>query len=45
MKTGFKTALTRVFNDYGRKYGILKENDKNLSGDDVREGFGSRWSA
>ena len=27
-ETGFKTALTRVFNDYGRKYGILKENDK-----------------
>ncbi len=38
-ETGFKTALTRVFNDYGRKYGILKENDKNLSGDDVREGL------
>lgn len=38
-ETGFKTALTRVFNDYGRKYGILKENDKNLSGEDVREGL------
>lgn len=38
-ETGFKTALTRVFNDYGRKYGVLKENDKNLSGDDVREGL------
>ncbi len=38
-ETGFKTALTRVFNDYGRKYGIIKENDKNLSGDDVREGI------
>ncbi len=38
-ETGFKTALTRVFNDYGRKYGILKEADKNLSGDDVREGL------
>ena len=38
-ETGFKTALTRVFNDYGRKYGILKESDKNLSGDDVREGL------
>ncbi len=36
---GFKRALTRVFNDYGRKYGLLKENDKNLSGDDVREGL------
>ncbi len=38
-ETGFKTALTRVFNDYGRKYGILKDSDKNLSGDDVREGL------
>ena len=36
---GFKRALTRVFNDYGRKYGLLKEADKNLSGDDVREGI------
>ncbi len=36
---GFKNALTRVFNDYGRKHGILKESDKNLSGDDVREGL------
>ena len=36
-ETGFKTALTRVFNDYGRKYNILKENDRNLSGEDVRE--------
>jgi len=38
-ETGFKTALTRVFNDYGRKYSILKDADKNLSGDDVREGL------
>ncbi len=38
-ETGFKTALTRVFNDYGRKYGILKDADKKLSGDDVREGL------
>lgn len=38
-ETGFKTGLTRVFNDYGRKYGILKDNDKNLAGDDVREGL------
>ncbi len=38
-ETGFKNALTRVFNDYGRKYAILKEADKNLSGDDVREGL------
>ncbi len=36
---GFKTALTRVFNEYGRKYNLLKDNDKNLSGDDVREGL------
>ena len=36
---GFKRSLTRVFNDYGRKYGLLKEADKNLSGDDVREGL------
>lgn len=38
-ETGFKNALTRVFNDYGRKYSLLKEADKNLSGDDVREGL------
>lgn len=38
-ETGFKTALTRVFNDYGKKFNILKENDKKLSGDDVREGL------
>ncbi len=38
-ETGFKTALTRVFNDYGRKYSILKDGDKKLSGDDVREGL------
>jgi DNA gyrase subunit B len=37
--TGFRSALTRVLNDYGRKYKILKENDANLSGDDVREGL------
>lgn len=36
---GFKRALTRVLNDYARKTNILKENDKNLSGDDVREGL------
>ena len=36
---GFKNALTRVFNDYGRKNNLLKEADKNLSGDDVREGL------
>ncbi len=36
---GFKSGLTKTINDYGRKFGILKENDKNLSGDDVREGI------
>ncbi len=36
---GFKNAMTRVFNDYGRKHGLLKDNDKNLTGDDVREGL------
>lgn len=36
---GFKTALTRVINDYARRYGIFKENDANLSGEDVREGL------
>lgn len=36
---GFKTALTRVFNDYAKKFGYIKENDKNLSGDDIREGL------
>lgn len=36
---GFKSALTRVFNDYAKKFGILKENDKNLSGEDIREGL------
>ncbi len=37
--SGFKAALTRVINDYGRKNNFLKENDKNLSGEDVREGL------
>lgn len=37
--TGFKTAITKVFNDYARKYNILKENDKNLLGEDIREGL------
>ena len=36
---GFKTALTRILNDYAKKFGHLKENDKNLSGDDIREGL------
>ncbi len=37
--TGFRTALTRVLNDYSRKTKIFKEDDPNLSGDDVREGL------
>ncbi len=37
--SGFKTALTRAINDYGRKYGYIKENEDNLQGDDVREGL------
>ena len=37
--TGFRTALTRTFNDYARKNGFLKETDENLNGDDVREGL------
>lgn len=36
---GFKTALTRVINDYARKNGMIKESDSNLSGEDVREGL------
>ncbi len=38
-ETGFKTGLTKVLNDYARKAGILKDSDKNLSGEDVREGL------
>ena len=38
-EAGFRTALTRVINDYARKSGILKGDDENLSGDDVREGL------
>ncbi|MBQ3062774.1 MAG: DNA topoisomerase (ATP-hydrolyzing) subunit B [Clostridia bacterium] len=38
-ETGFKTALTRVINDYARKFKIMKEDDKNLTGEDVREGL------
>jgi DNA gyrase subunit B len=37
--SGFRTALTRVINQYARKTGALKEKDTNLSGDDVREGL------
>ncbi|MEK3975148.1 DNA topoisomerase IV subunit B [Psychrobacillus sp. FSL K6-1267] len=38
-ETGAKSALTRVFNDYARKSGLLKEKDKNLDGSDIREGI------
>jgi DNA gyrase subunit B len=38
-ESGFKTALTRVINDYARKNGLLKDNDANLSGEDAREGL------
>jgi DNA gyrase subunit B len=37
--TGFRSALTRSLNDYGRKAGLLKDADPNLTGDDVREGL------
>ena len=37
--TGFRSALTRVLNDYARKYKLLKESEANLTGDDVREGL------
>ena len=38
-EAGFKAALTRALNDYARKNAILKDNDKNLTGEDVREGL------
>ena len=38
-EVGFKTAITRVINDYAKKCGALKDSDKKLSGDDVREGL------
>ena len=38
-ETGFKTAITKVLNDYARKSGMLKQSDKNLTGDDAREGL------
>ena len=37
--TGFRTALTKVINDYARKKGFLKEKEESLTGDDVREGL------
>ena len=36
---GFKRGLTKVFNDYGRKFNIIKEKDSNLQGEDIREGI------
>ena len=38
-ETGFRSALTKAFNEYARKYGLLKEKEKNLEGHDVREGL------
>ncbi|AJO25023.1 DNA topoisomerase (ATP-hydrolyzing) subunit B [Weizmannia coagulans] len=38
-ESGFKTALTRVINDYARKNNLIKENEANLTGEDVREGL------
>lgn len=38
-ETGFKSALTRVFNDYARKVGMIKDGKESLSGDDIREGM------
>lgn len=38
-EAGFKTAITRVINDYARKNGILKESENNLTGEDIREGM------
>ena len=38
-ETGFKAAVTKAFNDYARRVGLLKEKDNNLSGEDFREGM------
>jgi len=38
-ETGFRSGFTKVFNEYARKYGLLKTKDKNLEGTDVREGL------
>jgi len=38
-ESGFKSALTRIINDYSRKMNLIKDNDSNFSGDDVREGL------
>ncbi len=40
-ENGFKIALTEIFNEYGRKWNIIKQKDKNLEGSDVREGIGA----
>ena len=37
--SGFKASLTRVFNDYAKKYNLIKDNENNLSGEDIREGM------
>ena len=37
--SGFRTAITKNLNDYARKMGLLKDSDKNLTGDDIREGM------
>ena len=37
--TGFKTAITKVYNEYGKKYNYIKDNEKNLMGEDVRDGL------
>lgn len=39
--TGFKSAMTKVINDYARKYKYLKDSDRNLQGEDAREGIGA----
>src|SRR5699024_1529560 len=39
LDSGPRTAITRVFNEYGRKHAYLKDKDKNLEGSDIREGF------
>ena len=38
-ENSFKNGITRIFNDYARRHGLLKDNDSNLKGDDVREGL------
>jgi topoisomerase-4 subunit B len=42
---GFKSGLTKVFNEYARKYDLLKKKDKNLEGTDVREGLTTPFTA